>query len=237
MDSTNEARDTTDGLAATPTTTNAFGVTETTRTETTPSLWTPEPRNEPITRGEEVSPSVPGAPAEPATPATRDNVGAPETDVAPDGTVETDALGRPVVRPVPAPRPIYQEPPPDAHAPDFVSYQTRTLPGVQTAAPVVDAPSVGVFKGLIEGRIVHYVLARGPKTGEHRPAIVVKVWRTEDGKPQPDGCCQLTVFTDWTNDKPVELMTDSAPSTAWGQFVVYSETPAPHTWHWIEWAD
>lgn len=88
--------------------------------------------------------------------------------------------------------------------------------------------------GLIEGRIVHYVMPNG----EHRPAIVVRVWRVRDSEgPEPitkapeNGCCQLQVFLDsdgehdW-NDGPNNIL--------WGSSVLYSENQEPRTWHWIE---
>lgn len=51
------------------------------------------------------------------------------------------------------------------------------------------------------GRIVHYILPSGPKKGEHRPALIVKVWES-DAHPDghPDNLVQLQVFTDGAND-------------------------------------
>lgn len=43
------------------------------------------------------------------------------------------------------------------------------------------------------GRIVHFVL----QTGEHRPAIIVRVW---DKVPTEQTAVQLQVFTDGCND-------------------------------------
>jgi hypothetical protein len=98
------------------------------------------------------------------------------------------------------------------------------------------------MEGLTEGRIVHYVMPNG----EHRPAIVVRVWRqtvqvdpsidirlTQEFKlvPPENGCCQLQVFLDsdgehdW-NDGPKNIL--------WATSVLYSEKPEPLTWHWIE---
>lgn len=56
------------------------------------------------------------------------------------------------------------------------------------------------MEGLTEGRIVHYVLPDGSYAGEHRPAIVVKVWRQGDGTPPVDGYSNLVVFVDGAND-------------------------------------
>ncbi len=78
--------------------------------------------------------------------------------------------------------------------------------------------------GLTEGRIVHYVLNEGPSKGQHRPAIVVRVWRYADGKPPENGCCQLQVFTDGENDK--------LPSVMWKTSVVCGEGEG--NWHWPE---
>lgn len=50
------------------------------------------------------------------------------------------------------------------------------------------------------GRIVHYVLSDGNYPGEHRPAIIVKVWGDEKGNPKPDSLVNLQVFTDNVND-------------------------------------
>jgi len=93
------------------------------------------------------------------------------------------------------------------------------------------------MEGLTEGRIVHYVL----DSGEHRPAIVVKVWRY----PDPDvvdqdgaallnprnGCSNLQVFTD--SDAGAKF-NDALPPVMWATSRVYSENKEPGTWHWIE---
>ena len=42
------------------------------------------------------------------------------------------------------------------------------------------------------GRIVHYILPDGHHIGDHRPAIITRVWS--------DTCVNLTVFTDSEND-------------------------------------
>ncbi len=88
--------------------------------------------------------------------------------------------------------------------------------------PIIPKPSVG--------RIVHYVLG-GPadaetvnpnSTGEHRPAIIVRV--------RDERTVQLQVFTDGHNDRanhPEGLM--------WRTSVHEDEdTKAPGTWHWPE---
>lgn len=77
--------------------------------------------------------------------------------------------------------------------------------------------------GLTEGRIVHYVLPHGPSRGEHRPAIVVKVWSKDMGT------VNLQVFTDGSNDGE-----NYAAGVLWQTSIVYSEDKEPDTWHWIE---
>ncbi len=89
--------------------------------------------------------------------------------------------------------------------------------------------------GLTEGRLVHYVLA----DGNHRPAVVVKDWK------QPNGCCNLQVLLDGTNDlsEPANCMPQEAErGIAWRTSVLYhgaSDSPGappcpPNTWHWPE---
>lgn len=74
----------------------------------------------------------------------------------------------------------------------------------QSATPPAQPPtkSAPVASGQIPspGRIVHYVLPDGNYPGEHRPAIIVKVWNDKDGNPQPDSLVNLQVFTDSVND-------------------------------------
>lgn len=78
------------------------------------------------------------------------------------------------------------------------------------------------MEGLTEGRIVHFVLENGQHVGEHRPAMVVKVWNKESGY------INLLVFCDGTNDYL------NGKDTRWVTSVEYSEEPKPRTWHWIE---
>jgi hypothetical protein len=85
------------------------------------------------------------------------------------------------------------------------------------------------MEGLTEGRIVHFVLPDGPHAGEHRPAIVVKVWRQGDGTPPANGYSNLLVFMDGTNDGD-----QFAGCLSWQTSVVYSDQAARRTWHWIE---
>lgn len=75
--------------------------------------------------------------------------------------------------------------------------------------------------GLTEGRIVHFVMPNG----DHRPAIIVRVWN------KATGYVNLQVFTDGSNDFP--FVTDGQ-SVQWETSIEFSEEPKPRTWHWIE---
>lgn len=70
---------------------------------------------------------------------------------------------------------------------------------------------------------MHYVLPEGRSAGEHRPAIVVRLWEPGGGST---GYAQLQVFTDAGNDgmNPVE----------WKTSVLFDENGKPGTWHWPE---
>lgn len=83
------------------------------------------------------------------------------------------------------------------------------------------------------GRIVHYVLQQGPRSGEHRPAIIVAV--------HSETTVNLQVFTDSNevgrfNDAPAIWSAESAPTPLrWVTSAVQDEdTHAPNTWHWPE---
>ena len=81
------------------------------------------------------------------------------------------------------------------------------------------------MEGLTEGRIVHFVLPEG----QHRAAIIVRVWRQGDGTPPANGYSNLAVFMDGTND-----YLGTASCIKWETSVEYSAEPKPRTWHWIE---
>jgi hypothetical protein len=90
--------------------------------------------------------------------------------------------------------------------------------------------------GLIEGRIVHFVMPEG----DHRPAVIVKVWEPYAGNPDK-GMVNLQVFVDGTNDaskKNIDSMpftrTDAERGLFWATSRFYSEDKEPGTWHWIE---
>ena len=89
--------------------------------------------------------------------------------------------------------------------------------------------------GLTEGRIVHYVMP----LGEHRPAIITKVWNE-------NGLSNLSVFTDYSNDLPytsdgeqkfhdyVIRLEDVRHGHVWKTSISFAEDKTPNTWHWIE---
>ncbi len=92
------------------------------------------------------------------------------------------------------------------------------------------------MEGLTEGRIVHYVLnhdqdpIREEKHGEHRPAIVVKVWRDSQGLVYHyEEAVQLQVFLDGAND-----ILERNPGMMWKTSVPFSSDGRPGSWHWIE---
>lgn len=98
--------------------------------------------------------------------------------------------------------------------------EEQSVSGV-TARKPEQVPSVGRPS---VGRIVHFVLNQGRNVGEHRPAIIVRVW---DAMPHPGSAVQLQVFTDQGND--------DLPGTFWATSVTQDPTGTrPHSWHWPE---
>ncbi len=84
------------------------------------------------------------------------------------------------------------------------------------------------MEGLTEGRIVHYVL----KNGEHRAAIVVRVFEPY-GKEA--GLANLIVFSDGSNDASAVSGNVSEQGIFWATSAHYDpEGTKHHTWHWIE---
>lgn len=89
------------------------------------------------------------------------------------------------------------------------------------------------MEGLTEGRIVHYVLPNR----QHRPAIIVKVWRLHNPANNleyilpNDGYSNLQVFMDSDSEA---IQNDAMPPISWRTGVTYSENFEPGTWHWIE---
>lgn len=80
------------------------------------------------------------------------------------------------------------------------------------------------------GRVVHYVLPKGPRAGEHRAAMITSGW---DGPNQ-----NLTVWLDQPTDLPDGVGGDGSWFLrAWS--APYGEnqpdgTYEPGTWHWPE---
>jgi hypothetical protein len=89
------------------------------------------------------------------------------------------------------------------------------------------------MEGLTEGRIVHFVMNDGRNPGQHRPAIVVRVWRDHNGHPPENGCCQLAVFVDGTNDYAT-MPVDGFLAAVWKTSVLHDDSHKHGTWHWIE---
>lgn len=86
------------------------------------------------------------------------------------------------------------------------------------------------MEGLTEGRIVHFVMS----SGEHRPAIVVKVWRISGAC---EGYSNLIVFVDGTNDvkRSSEDTNKDIIHTIWETSICFNDAEKPvGTWHWIE---
>ncbi|MCE5199817.1 MAG: hypothetical protein ABFD54_08870 [Armatimonadota bacterium] len=87
-----------------------------------------------------------------------------------------------------------------------------------------------MIEGLTIGRVVHYVYTEGdvPKrpdaVGTEAPAIVVQNWDT------PNGCVNLLVFADGTNDTGDA----SRGNVLWLTSREFSESPEPGKWHWPE---
>jgi hypothetical protein len=88
------------------------------------------------------------------------------------------------------------------------------------------------MEGLIEGRMVHYMM---PSNGEHRPAVIVKVW------DHGEGIVNLQVFTDCGNDfrevsggGSTDFNDAVATGILWRTSIPYDKTMSLNTWHWIE---
>lgn len=78
------------------------------------------------------------------------------------------------------------------------------------------------------GRIVHFVLDGGPNKGQHRPAMIVRIW---DANPTIHSLVQLQVFTDGSNDG--ELYRSGL---YWATSVHYADPSENkiYSWHWPE---
>lgn len=96
--------------------------------------------------------------------------------------------------------------------------------------PVDIQVKIDPLAGLIEGRIVHYVLSNM----QHRPAIVVRNW-SNPTIPGSDGMVNLIVFSDGSNDKGAIGGNVTDQGIFWATSVHYDPTALTnHTWHWIE---
>lgn len=83
------------------------------------------------------------------------------------------------------------------------------------------------MEGLTEGRIVHYVMPNG----EHRPAMVVRVWNVQGSC---EGYVNLVVIVDGLNDIKSERAGE-VTTTQWETSICSDESDKkPRTWHWIE---
>lgn len=80
------------------------------------------------------------------------------------------------------------------------------------------------------GKLVHYVLPLGRSAGEHRPAIVTRIWGTPTSDYTP--AVQLQVFTDGTND--FEHNQNGANGLLWATSVPYNPEGTSGSWHWPE---
>ncbi|MEO7716278.1 MAG: hypothetical protein ABIY70_08740 [Capsulimonas sp.] len=94
--------------------------------------------------------------------------------------------------------------------------------GAIAETPIFNDP----IPGLTEGRVVHYVLDKGPSAGQIRPAFVVRVWNRTSTDKASRGCVQLQVFTDAPNDQLENVVHRSS--------VLYDDGPEPAlgTWRW-----
>lgn len=93
------------------------------------------------------------------------------------------------------------------------------------------------MEGLIEGRIVHYVMPNG----KHNPAVLVRIWND-------NGLSNLQVITDGSNDLPWPdtaeekqkysncgiSLDDIHHGHIWKTSISFSDKMEPNTWHWIE---
>lgn len=86
------------------------------------------------------------------------------------------------------------------------------------------------------GRIIHYVLDTGRSAGDHRPAVIVRVWGEDQvaaGTLDPSalGTVQLQVFTDTSPDGGYN---DELPPVMWKSSVPHDESGKRGSWHWPE---
>lgn len=91
--------------------------------------------------------------------------------------------------------------------------------------------------GLIEGRIVHFILdSKVDKNAVDevvcRPAIIVNAW----GGKLEDGKVNLLIFLDGNNDTENKAADFFGVSNyvVWSTSVSYSDNKEQNTWHWPE---
>lgn len=110
---------------------------------------------------------------------------------------------------------ISHKEPYDAH----VTEPVHTGPLEAKAEPEPQKPSIG--------RIVHFVLDGGPHKGEHRPAIITKIWPEYNGIQH----VQRQVFTDGSNDGEAYRT-----GLYWATSVTYADPSENkiYSWHWPE---
>lgn len=127
----------------------------------------------------------------------------------------------------------------------YIIPEGETVPAEETpteaefaASPEATQELPSLLEGLTEGRIVHYVMTNG----DHRPAIVVRVWRSlggaHEGLPVLEGLVNLQVFTDGANDQNPAyssgLNERVSSGLLWATSVRYSDQHETGSWHWIE---
>ena len=80
------------------------------------------------------------------------------------------------------------------------------------------------------GRVVHFILDEGRSFGQHRPAIITRVWARAD-QVTPETAVQLQVFADGTNDD-----IQGGANVVWKSSRQYRDPSeqAAGTWHWPE---
>lgn len=93
--------------------------------------------------------------------------------------------------------------------------------------------------GITEGRIIHYQYETEPGIVKCRAGIIVNAWRTA---AYEYGEVNLTVFTDWSNDR--DVAPNGVDGLVWKTSVPYyepnrdpSRPPGdrlPNTWHFPE---
>jgi hypothetical protein len=84
-----------------------------------------------------------------------------------------------------------------------------------------------MINGLIEGRIIHYVLSNN----EHRPGIITKVY------DKNLGMCNVQIFLDVVTDNQLSEFSDNDMSIglSYKSHRYYDDTnKRPGTWHFIE---